>query len=69
MPGQVDCIHACLLRVAKDNMVDLLRTDACSHNRGATSDDAQFSSREIFKRTAEFAEGSPHRRENNDFLL
>src|SRR5438094_561633 len=31
-------IRASLLRVADDNMVDLLWTDACSLNRGATGD-------------------------------
>ena len=69
MPGKVDRIRAGLLRIAKDNGGDLLWTDASSLNRGATGDDTEFGSREIFERSAEFAEGSPCRRENNDFLF
>ena len=68
MPGKVDRMRAGLLHIAKDNVVDLLRTGAGSFNRSATGDDAEFGSREIFERAAEFAEGSAHRRENNDFL-
>lgn len=69
MPGEVDRVRAGLLHIAKDDMIDLLWTDASSLNRGATGDDTEFGSREIFERSAEFAEGRSRRRENNDFLF
>jgi hypothetical protein len=65
----VNARHDCDGKVRFFPKPDLLRTDASSLNRGATGDDTELGSREIFERAAEFAEGRSRRRENNDFLF